>query len=82
MIAESRQVYHFELKFLEPINVEKVQFNQQVIKHNKHFKRDFQRTAFSLCVDFGGFSVVRKVGSRVVSPLSGRYVPNSFQRLY
>ncbi len=28
MIAESRQVYHFELKWLEPINVEKVQFNQ------------------------------------------------------
>nr|WP_244262447.1 DUF3265 domain-containing protein [Vibrio metschnikovii] len=43
------------------------------MKHNKHFKRDFQRVAFSLCVDFGGFSVVRKLGSRVVSPLSGRY---------
>ncbi|WP_238116157.1 hypothetical protein, partial [Vibrio cincinnatiensis] len=25
------------------------------------------------CVDFGGFSVVQKLGSRVVSPLSGRY---------
>ncbi|WP_342652494.1 MFS transporter permease [Vibrio metschnikovii] len=29
--------------------------------------------AFSLCVDFGGFSVMRKLGSSVVSPLSGRY---------
>nr|WP_275946194.1 DUF3265 domain-containing protein [Vibrio metschnikovii] len=43
------------------------------MKHNKHFKRDFQRAAFSLCVDFCGFSVVRKLGSSVVSPLSGRY---------
>nr|WP_254619761.1 DUF3265 domain-containing protein [Vibrio metschnikovii] len=42
--------------------------------HNKRFKRDFQRAAFSLCVDFGGFSIMRKVGSSVVSPLSGRYV--------
>ncbi|EKO3922578.1 DUF3265 domain-containing protein [Vibrio metschnikovii] len=40
---------------------------------NKRFKRDFQRVAFLLCVDFGGFSVMRKVGSSVVSPLSGRY---------
>ncbi|WP_336936068.1 hypothetical protein, partial [Vibrio cholerae] len=72
MIAESRQVYHFELKWLQPIIIVKIQCNQWVIKHNKHFKRDFQRAAFSLCVDFGGFSVVRKVGSRVVSPLSGR----------
>ncbi len=42
--------------------------------HNKRFKRDFQRVAFLLCVDFGGFSVMRKLGSSVVSPLSGRYV--------
>ncbi|EJL6289701.1 hypothetical protein NMR41_003436 [Vibrio cholerae] len=27
-----------------------------------------------MCVDFGGFSVMRKLGSSVVSPLSGRYV--------
>uniref|UniRef100_UPI00295E959C hypothetical protein n=1 Tax=Vibrio metschnikovii TaxID=28172 RepID=UPI00295E959C len=40
---------------------------------NKRFKRDFQRVAFLLCVDFGGFSVMRKLGSSVVSPLSGRY---------
>ncbi|MDQ2110196.1 DUF3265 domain-containing protein [Vibrio sp. 2017_1457_15] len=30
--------------------------------------------AFLLCVGFGGFSVMRKLGSSVVSPLSGRYV--------
>nr|WP_242614785.1 DUF3265 domain-containing protein [Vibrio vulnificus] len=41
---------------------------------NKRFKRDFQRVAFLLCVDFGGFSVMRKLSSSVVSPLSGRYV--------
>ncbi|EKO3771255.1 DUF3265 domain-containing protein [Vibrio metschnikovii] len=28
---------------------------------------------FLLCVDFGGYGVMRKLGSRVVSPLSGRY---------
>ncbi|XAG63582.1 DUF3265 domain-containing protein [bacterium 19MO04SH03] len=44
------------------------------MKHNKRFKRDFQRVAFSLCVDFGGFRAVRKLGSSVVSPLSGRYI--------
>ncbi|XAG23358.1 DUF3265 domain-containing protein [bacterium 19CA03SA04] len=44
------------------------------MKHNKRFKRDFQRAAFLLCVDFGGYSVMRKLGSSVVSPLSGRYV--------
>ncbi len=81
MFAESRQVYHFELKWIEPINFEKVQFNQWVIKHNKRFKRDFQRAAFSLCVDFGGFSVMRKLGSSVVSPLSGRYISLKFNVL-
>ncbi|MDP4497741.1 DUF3265 domain-containing protein [Vibrio cholerae] len=44
-----------------------------MIAYNKRFKRDFQRGAFLLCVDFGGFSVMRKLGSGVVSPLSGRY---------
>ncbi|ELF5344287.1 DUF3265 domain-containing protein [Vibrio metschnikovii] len=43
------------------------------MKHNKRFKRDFQRVAFLLCVDFGGYDVMRKFGSSVVSPLSGRY---------
>ena len=41
-------------------------------KAYKRFKRDFQRMAFLLCVDFGGFSVMRRVGSSVVSPLIGR----------
>nr|WP_240507956.1 DUF3265 domain-containing protein [Vibrio cholerae] len=41
--------------------------------HNKRFKRDFQRAAFLLCVGFCGYGVMRKVGSGVVSPLSGRY---------
>nr|WP_319023792.1 DUF3265 domain-containing protein [Vibrio navarrensis] len=40
--------------------------------HNKRFKRDSQRVAFLLCVDFGGYSVMRKVGSSVGCPLSGR----------
>ncbi|WP_308319080.1 hypothetical protein [Vibrio metschnikovii] len=43
-------------------------------KHNKRFKRDFQRAAFLLCVGFCGYGVMRKLGSSVVSPLSGRYV--------
>ncbi|EKO3590845.1 DUF3265 domain-containing protein, partial [Vibrio metschnikovii] len=33
------------------------------MKHNKRFKRDFQRVAFSLCVGFGGYGVMRKLGS-------------------
>ncbi len=41
--------------------------------HNKRFKRDFQRVAFLLCVVSCGYGVMRKLGSRVVSPLSGRY---------
>ncbi len=40
---------------------------------NKRFKRDFQRVAFLLCVDFCGYGVMRKLSSSVVSPLSGRY---------
>ncbi len=43
------------------------------MQFNKRFKRDFQRAAFLLCVDFGDYGVMRKVGSSVVSPLSGRY---------
>ncbi len=45
-----------------------------VIKHNKRFKRDNQRVAFLLCVDFCGYSVMRKLGSGVGCPLTGRYV--------
>ncbi len=40
---------------------------------NKRFKRDSQRVAFLLCVGFCGYGVMRKVGSSVVCPLSGRY---------
>ncbi len=74
MIAESRLVCHFELNCCEQINFVKVQCNQWVIKHNKRFKRDFQRVAFLLCVGFCGYGVMRKLGSSVVSPLSGRYI--------
>ncbi len=42
--------------------------------HNKRFKRDSQRVAFLLCVGFCDYGVMRKVGSSVVCPLSGRYV--------
>nr|WP_270916444.1 DUF3265 domain-containing protein [Vibrio metschnikovii] len=49
------------------------------MKHNKRFKRDFQRAAFLLCVDFCGYGVMRKLGSSVVSPLSGRYVTRKVQ---
>ncbi len=37
--------------------------------------------AFSLCVDFGGYSVMRKLGSSVVSPLSGRYALLSLRNI-
>ncbi|WP_338154171.1 hypothetical protein [Vibrio metschnikovii] len=37
--------------------------------------------AFLLCVDFGGYGVMRKLGSRVVSPLSGRYVLLSLSKI-
>ncbi|HDZ9157087.1 TPA: DUF3265 domain-containing protein, partial [Vibrio cholerae] len=36
---------------------------------NKRFKRDNQRVAFLLCVVFGGYSVMRKLGSGVGCPL-------------
>ncbi|MBC3618773.1 DUF3265 domain-containing protein [Vibrio metschnikovii] len=42
--------------------------------YNKAFKRDSQRVAFLLCVGFCGYSVMRKVGSSVVSPLTRRYI--------
>ncbi|XAG63645.1 DUF3265 domain-containing protein [bacterium 19NY04SH03] len=51
------------------------------MKHNKRFKRDFQRAAFSLCVDFCGYGVMRKLGSSVVSPLSGRYALLSLSKI-
>ncbi|MFL7867099.1 DUF3265 domain-containing protein [Vibrio cincinnatiensis] len=42
--------------------------------YNKRFKRDNQRVAFLLCVGFCDYSVMRKVGSSVGCPLTGRYV--------
>nr|WP_254619661.1 DUF3265 domain-containing protein [Vibrio metschnikovii] len=53
-------------------------------KHNKRFKRDSQRVAFLLCVGFGGFGgygVMRKLGSGVVCPLTGRYVLLSLSKI-
>nr|WP_072669382.1 DUF3265 domain-containing protein [Vibrio injensis] len=41
-------------------------------KYNKRFKRDSQRVAFLLCVGFCGYGVMRKLGSGVVCPLTGR----------
>nr|WP_254618044.1 DUF3265 domain-containing protein [Vibrio metschnikovii] len=41
--------------------------------HNKRFKRDSQRVAFLLCVGFCFYGVMRKLGSGVVCPLTGRY---------
>ncbi|WP_315899034.1 hypothetical protein [Vibrio metschnikovii] len=37
--------------------------------------------AFLLCVDFCGYGVMRKVGSSVVSPLSGRYALLSLSKI-
>ncbi len=39
---------------------------------NKRFKRDSQRVAFLSFVGFCDYGVMRKVGSSVVCPLSGR----------
>ncbi len=39
---------------------------------NKRFKRDSQCAAFLLCVGFGDYGVMRKLGGSVVCPLSGR----------
>nr|WP_249339381.1 DUF3265 domain-containing protein [Vibrio sp. B1-2] len=49
--------------------------------HNKRFKRDSQRVAFLLCVGFCDYGVMRKVGSGVVCPLSGRYKQIQPQRM-
>ena len=50
-----------------------VQRKSLKLKHNKRFKRDSQRAAFLPCVSFCGYGVMRKAGSSVVCPLSGRY---------
>ncbi|MDQ2110144.1 DUF3265 domain-containing protein [bacterium 19MO03SA05] len=44
----------------------------QFSKHNKALKRDSQRVAFSLCVDFISFCAMRRVGSCVAHPLTRR----------
>lgn len=44
--------------------------------YNKRFKRDNQRVAFLLCVGFYDYGVMRKVGSSVGCPLTGRYAIN------
>ncbi|WP_162098041.1 DUF1330 domain-containing protein [Vibrio harveyi] len=41
---------------------------------NKLFKRDSQRVAFSLCVDFSDLGGLRRVRYCVAHPLTGRYV--------
>ncbi|EGQ9181088.1 DUF3265 domain-containing protein [Vibrio alginolyticus] len=40
---------------------------------NKLFKRDSQRVAFSLCVDFSDLGGLRRVRYCVAHPLTGRY---------
>ncbi|HGF7235240.1 TPA: DUF3265 domain-containing protein [Vibrio cholerae] len=50
-----------------------VQVLVEVTRYNKRFKRDCQRVASLLCVGFGDYSVMRKLGSGVVCPLTGRY---------
>ncbi len=74
-------VEHIDNLFIKPVSGKEVGkwsvWTGWVICTNRHraykrFKRDFQRVAFLLCVDFGGYGVMRKVGSSVVSPLSGR----------
>ena len=51
------------------------------LKHNKRFKRDSQRVAFSLCVGFCGYGVMRKLGNGVGCPLTGRYISLKFNVL-
>ncbi len=51
-----------------------VQVLVEVTRYNKRFKRDCQRVASLLCVGFGDYSVMRKLGSGVVCPLTGRYM--------
>ncbi|MGF2853838.1 hypothetical protein [Vibrio anguillarum] len=46
---------------------------KKINKCNKRFKRDSQRVAFLLCVGFCVYGAMRKLGSSVVCPLSGRY---------
>nr|WP_254620441.1 DUF3265 domain-containing protein [Vibrio metschnikovii] len=47
--------------------------------YNKAFKRDSQRVAFLLCVDFCDYGVMRKLGLCVGCPLTRRYVTRKVQ---
>ncbi|HDM8046422.1 TPA: DUF3265 domain-containing protein [Vibrio campbellii] len=42
--------------------------------HNKLFKRDSQRVAFLLCVDFSDLGGLQRLRYCVAHPLAGRYV--------
>ncbi|TOL27621.1 DUF3265 domain-containing protein [Vibrio parahaemolyticus] len=44
------------------------------ISHNKLFKRDSQRVAFSLCVGFSVLGGMRRLRYCVAHPLTGRYI--------
>ncbi len=48
---------------------------------NKRFKRDNQRVAFLLCVGFGDYGIMRKLGSGVGCPLTGRYALWSLSKI-
>ncbi|EPZ5839207.1 GNAT family N-acetyltransferase [Vibrio cholerae] len=50
------------------------------MNYNKRFKRDSQRVAFLSCVGFCDYGVMRKVGSGVGCPLSGRYAQSILGR--
>ncbi|PAS07874.1 DUF3265 domain-containing protein [Vibrio cholerae] len=39
-------------------------------KHNKAFKRDLARVAFSICVGFSGYGIVRSLLYCVPAPLN------------
>ncbi|HCG9724743.1 TPA: DUF3265 domain-containing protein [Vibrio parahaemolyticus] len=47
------------------------------LKHNKAFKRDSCRVAFSVCSEFCGESGLLKVGLGGIHPLTQRYVTES-----
>ncbi|XAG63590.1 DUF3265 domain-containing protein [bacterium 19MO04SH03] len=51
------------------------------VTYNKRFKRDNQRVAFLLCVNLCGYGVMRKVGSSVGCPLTGRYALLSLSKI-
>lgn len=44
-----------------------------MVKHNKVFKRDSQRLAFSVQIGFCVYGAIVEFGGRVVHPLTRRY---------